>query len=222
MDHHQGRSCGTEGETSLRHSLLILLAVAAALASPAAFSTDEAGSRLAALIQVMQADLERPPTDGRHARLLESASLLPVMAREVDARPQEVAAARSLYELVLRHDLRQAAAVLRQLVQARPFSPLPSAISQARALALGRSIHRVACAGCHDAPQAKTLLPAENLFHLACKEAAPALEARLLLGVKGMAVEGHRNPFSPEEQAALAVWYRKNDNTGCRGQSLKP
>lgn len=222
MDHHQGRSRGTEGEASLRHFLLILLAVAAALASPAAFSTDEAGGRLAALIQVMRADLERPPTDGRNARLLENASLLPVMAREVGARPQEVAVARSLYDLMLRHETRQAAAMLRQLAQARPFSSSPSAIPQARVLALGRSIHRMTCAGCHDAPQAKTLLPAENLFRLACEEAAPALEARLLLGVKGMAAEGHRNPFSPDELAALAAWYRKNANGGCRGQTLKP
>ncbi|MEW6133678.1 MAG: cytochrome c [Pseudomonadota bacterium] len=222
MDHHQGRSGGTEGEAPLRRLLLILLAVAAGLASPAAFSTDEAGRRLAALIQVMQADLERATTAGQNARLLENASLLPVMAREVGARPQEVAAARSLYDFVLRHESGQAAAVLRQLAQARPFSPLPSGIPQVRALALGRSIHRAACAGCHDVPQAKTLLPAENLFHLACKEAAPALEARLLLGVKGMAAEGHRNPFSPDELAALAAWYRKNANSGCRGLGSKP
>lgn len=183
---------------------------------------DAAGNRFAALIQVMQADLERPPTGGRNARLLENASLLPVMAREIGAGPQEVAVTRRLYDLVLRRERRQAAAMLRRLAQTHPFSPPPSALPQAKTLALGRSIHRAACAGCHDTPQAKTLLPAENLFRLACEEPSPALEARLLLGVKGTAAEGHRNPFSPDEQAALAAWYRKGLNDSCRGQALKP
>lgn len=223
MDHYQGGSSRAESETSLKRFFLLFAFLAAVITGPAAFSMgEEAEIRLAALLAVMRGDLVRPATPGRKARLLENASILPVMLRAVGAAQEEVAAARRLYDLIQENDRSRAATVLRHLMQARPFHSPPLAVPLPRALVLGQAIHREACAGCHDAQATDAFLPAENLFRLACEEPPPLLEARILLGVKGMAAEGHRNPFSPAEQAALAAWYRKGATAACPGPRSSP
>lgn len=218
MDHDQGRAGRTEGEAALRKTLIACCA-ALLLGSTAAFGVSEPEMRVAALIAVMDADLVRPDTPGRHARLLESASLLPIMLREVQANRDEVERARSLYRIISERKTDKALIAVRTLAAAHPFRPFPAPAGRQRLLALGRAIHAQACAGCHDHPNPAALLPAENLYRLACEEAPPALEARLFLGVKGMAEQGHRNPFSPEEQTALSFWYR---NAGWKCHAEKP
>ncbi len=156
----------------------------------------------------MQADLVRPATPGIHARLLENASVLPVMLREAAAATEEVARARQVYPQLERGNVEAARRTIDRLAQRHPFRPEIPAEPQARLRALGRSIHQQACAGCHDHPVGGALLPAENLYRLACLQPYPLLEARLYLGVKGMADAGHRNPFDARERAALASWYR--------------
>jgi len=125
------------------------------------------------------------------------------MLRAAKAPAGEVESARRLHTLLRNHRLVAAREIAAALAAQHPF-----AADAPRALALGAVIHREACAGCHDRPDANALLPAENLSRLACTEPAQAFAARLFLGVKGMAEEGHRNPFSVEERAALHGWYR--------------
>lgn len=181
----------------------------------AAHAVSETETRVAALLAVMNADLMRPVTPGRHARLLESASLLPVMLREARASRDEVERARPLYRAIARRETDQASIIVRALAASHNFQPFRVSADRQRLLGLGRTIHTQACAGCHDHPNPAALLPAENLYRLACEEKRPAMEARLYLGVKGMADRGHRNPFSIEEQAALAFWYRNAGRKPC-------
>lgn len=209
MDPHQGRAGGTEGEAALsRRTTIFLLTAACLLAGQAALASEEAGTRLAALLAVMQADLAQAPTPGVRARLMESASLLPLMLREAQAPAEEVQQARRLHPALKRGDDRAVRTTLARLGAAHPFRPPPPPADPGRALRIAAAIHREACAGCHDHPRAEALLPAQDLFRLACREAEDAFAARLYLGVKGQADDGFRNPFSAEERAALALWYR--------------
>lgn len=185
------------------------MAAAFALGAQAAVASSENEERLAALLAVMQADLARPDTPGRTARLLESASLLPLMLREAQAHPSAVSAARALHGALRRGDRGMVATVVRRLARGHPYTPPVWSGSVDQALALGAAIHRAACAGCHDHPRPGALLPAEDLFALACREPDATFAARLDLGVKGQADTGFRNPFSRAERAALALWYRK-------------
>lgn len=179
-----------------------------ALWAGTALGRDQPEERVAALLALMQADLGRPATPGIHARLLENASVLPVMLREAAAASEEVARARRLHPQLQRGTVEAARRTIDSLARRHPFRPEIPAEPQARLRALGRSIHQQACAGCHDHPVGGALLPAENLYRLACIQPYPLLEARLYLGVKGMADAGHRNPFDARERAALASWYR--------------
>ncbi len=174
----------------------------------AALGADESEQRLAALLAVMQADLAQSPTPGGRARLLESASLLPLMLREARAPAEEVRLARRLYPMLRRGDGAAARVSLARLTAAHPFHPPPAPSDPQRALRLAAAIHREACGGCHDHPSSDAFLPAQDLFRLACREPPEVFAARLYLGVKGQAEMGFRNPFSPEERAALALWYR--------------
>lgn len=189
----------------------VLLLAVLLLSVAAAFGRDDPEERVAALLTLMQGDLGRPATAGRRARLLESASVLPVMLREARASATEVEQSRRLYPLMQRGRREAATQTVNRLAARHPFRPAVPAQDPARLRAIGGRIHRQACAGCHDHPVAHAFLPAENLFRLACAQAYPLMEARLYLGVKGMAAEGHRNPFDAGERAALASWYR----SGC-------
>jgi cytochrome c5 len=182
-----------------------------ALAAGPALGRDPSGERVAALLVLMQADLARPAGAGIRARLLENASVLPIMLREAAASGQEVARARRIHPQLRQGRTRDARRAIDDLARRHPFRPQAPAEPPARLRALGRDIHRQACAGCHDHPVPGVLLPAENLYNLACVEPYPLLEARLYLGVKGMADAGYRNPFDARERAALASWYR----SGC-------
>lgn len=182
-----------------------------ALSAGTALGRDPPGERVGALLVLMQADLGRPASAGIRARLLENASVLPIMLREADASGQEVVRARQIYPQLQQEQTQVARRTIDELARRHPFRLQTPAESPARMRALGRDIHRQACAGCHDHPVQGVLLPAENLYRLACVEPYPLLEARLYLGVKGMADAGHRNPFDARERAALASWYR----SGC-------
>jgi hypothetical protein len=189
--------------------IVLPLLAALALTGGAARAATEAEERVAALLAVMQADTARPASPGIRARLLESASLLPLMLREASAPPEEVVLARRLYPTLRQGDPTHIAAFLAPLVARHPYTPPAISGDPRLALAQGAAIHRHACAGCHDHPQPRALLPAEDLYRLACRETETAFAARLFLGVKGQRDTGYRNPFSPAERAALAFWYRR-------------
>jgi mono/diheme cytochrome c family protein len=154
-----------------------------------------------------RADFARPPGPGTRARLLEAASLLPLMLRAAKAPAGEVESARRLHAMIRNDRLAPAREIVAMLAAWHPFAA-PAPADAPQALSVGAAIHREACAGCHDRTDTDTLLPAENLSRLACSEPPQAFAARLFLGVKGMADQGHRNPFSVEERAALHGWYR--------------
>lgn len=215
MDHAQGRSGGTEGEAALKPGrTLLLAAVLAVMANPAA-AMAEAAERVAALLSVMKADLDRPETPGRQARLLESASLLPIMLREAGGDPGDVKLARDLYQRLRRGETQRVGSIVAALAARHPFAAPVWVGEEKQALALGAAIHHATCAACHDRPAPRALLPAEDLFTLACRESPDRFAARLYLGVKGQADTGFRNPFSARERAALALWYRKGRG-GCK------
>ncbi len=215
MDHAQGGSGGTEGEAALKPGRTLLLAAVLAVMANAAAAMAESAERVAALLSVMKADLDRPETPGRQARLLESASLLPIMLREAGADPAEVRLARGLYPQLRRGEARQAALIVAALAARHPFAAPVWVGEEKHALALGAAIHHATCAACHDHPDPGALLPAEDLFALACRESPGSFAARLYLGVKGQADTGFRTPFSARERAALALWYRKGRG-GCK------
>lgn len=186
----------------------LLAAAAALLASAAAFSQTESEVRLTATLAVMEADLEGSLTSGIQARLLENASVLPLILRETHAPAARTEQARRWHGAIGRGQWQAVRAQVRMLARRYPYRP-PEVRTAAEDLSpLGRAIHEQTCAGCHDHPDKNALLPAVDLYALACRDTPTAFAARLHLGVRGMAGMGQRNPFGPLEQAALAAWYR--------------
>jgi len=82
-----------------------------------------------------------------------------------------------------------------------------------RRLADGRRLHEKLCAGCHDDPDTTPERPAYDLFAEARRLTWGEFVARLLVGVRGDIFTGIANPFSDEQIAALADFYRSSGGT---------
>lgn len=193
---------------------LLLVALAAACCCAAAQAAGEHERRLAAEVTVMAGDVRRLMAaeggplerEGLVKRLNGALSSLPMLLRRANGDPHPVVAMRASSA---RGDWRGLAAALATLKRQYPFdarallpvSPTPEM------LALGASIHRSTCAGCHDAAGADSLLPAKNLTVQLKSMPREEFAARLLLGVRGDRTTGLRNPFSDAELAALIALY---------------
>lgn len=155
------------------------------------------------LIAAEGGPLER---EGLVKRLNGALSSLPMLLRRANGDPHPVVAMRASSA---RGDWRGLAAALATLKQRYPFAArsLLAAAPTTEMLALGASIDRTTCAGCHDAPSGDSLLPAKNLATQLSSMPREEFAARLLLGVRGDRLTGLRNPFSDVELAALIVWY---------------
>jgi hypothetical protein len=216
MDHGQGGAGGTEGQPEISRVRLraLLLGLAATVYCVAAQAAGEPERRLAAEVTVMAGDTRRLiageggplERDGLVKRLNGALSSLPLLLRRANGDPLFVVAMRASSA---RGDWRELAAALATLKQRYPFDArsLLSAEPTPEMRALGASIHRSTCAGCHDAASVDSLLPAKNLA--AQQKSMPREEfaARLLLGVRGDRMTGLRNPFSDVELAALIAHY---------------
>ena len=155
------------------------------------------------LIAAEGGPLER---EGLVKRLNGALSSLPLLLRRANGDPHPVIAMRASSA---RGDWRGLATALATLKQRYPFAArsLLAAAPTTEMLALGASIHRTTCAGCHDAPGADNLLPAKNLAAQLKSMPREEFAARLWLGVRGDNSTALANPFSDVELAALIVWY---------------
>ena len=144
--------------------------------------------------------------EGLVKRLNGALSSLPLLLRRANGDPHPVVAMRAS---TARGDWRGLAAELAKLKRSYPFAArfLLSAEPAPEMLALGASIHRTTCAGCHDAASGDSLLPAKNLAAQLKSMPREEFAARLLLGVRGDRMSGLRNPFSDVELAALIAHY---------------
>lgn len=193
---------------------LLLVALAAACCCAAVQAAGEHQRRLAAELVVMAGDARRLAAgaggplerEGLVMRLNGALSSLPLLLRRADGDPQSAVALRAS---LARGDWRAFAAMLAPLKQRHAFDArsLLSAAPTAEMLALGASIHRTTCAGCHDAAGGDTLLPAFNLSRQIKSMPREEFAARLLLGVRGDHTTAWRNPFSDPQLAALIAWY---------------
>lgn len=194
----------------------LLLALAAAVFSAAVAAQGEHERRLAAEIVVMAGDLRRLQSDaetplhreGLRARLAGALSSLPLLLRRVGADPAAVPRLRSA---LAKGEWRALRAGLDALQRKHPFEAgelLPREATPGR-LRLGEAIHRLACAGCHEAPAAETKLPAFNLHDQAKRLPREEFAARLLIGVRGDRSTAWRNPFSDLELGALQAYYSR-------------
>lgn len=180
-------------------------------------ATGDDGQRLAAEIAIMAGDARRlvqdpvPPLErtGLERRLAGALASLPLTLRRAggDASPVP-----KLRQLVGRHDWPALLAQLNDLKRRHPFDAgRLLRVAQSRDdIALGTSIHRSTCAGCHDSPgTADQLLPAKNLAAQMQSMPPEEFAARLWLGIRGDSGTALANPFSEAELAALIAWYRQ-------------
>lgn len=202
-------------ESSLRH-LVLAMACSWAIASPVHAAGEEM-QRLAAEIAIMAGDARRlaqekvPPLErsGLEKRLAGALASLPLALRRARGDPSSVS---KLRQLVERHDW---PALLAQLNDMKRRYPLDTtrwlgSASTSKVVALGESIHRSTCAGCHDVPGgADQLLPAKPLAAQMRSMPPEEFAARLWLGVRGDTSTALANPFSDAELAALMAWYRQ-------------
>lgn len=193
----------------------LLAGLALACCGAGALAGGEPPRRLAAELAIMAGDarqilaglpapLER---EGLILRLKGSLSSLPLLMRRADADPRVVATLRTT---IARDDWRTFAALLETLARRHPFDArhLLAAPATPQTIALGASIHRETCAGCHDAPAIDSLLPAKNLSAQLARMPHEEFAARLWLGVRGVRSTNYANPFNDAELAALIAFYR--------------
>jgi hypothetical protein len=203
--------------------LRFVLAFVAAVVSTAAAAQGEHQRRLAAELAVMAGDVRRIQSpgelplhrEGLRARLAGALSSLPLLLRRAGA---EAGAVPALRAALAKRDWRALQAGLETLSHRHPFAAgalLPNEATPER-LRLGESIHRQACAGCHDAPATDTQLPAFNLFEQSRRTPRAEFAARLLIGVRGDRSTAWRNPFSDLELAALLAYYENGKAGGRR------
>lgn len=216
MDHAQGRRGGTEGQPEISRVRFrsLLAGLAAACCCAAVQAAGEHERRLAAELVVMAGDVRRLmdneggplEREGLVKRVNGALSSLPLLLRRANGDPHPVVAMRAS---TARGDWRGLAAALATLKRRYPFAArsLLSAEPTPEMLALGASIHRATCAGCHDAASGDGLLPAKNLATQLKSMPREEFAARLLLGVRGDRMTGLRNPFSDFELAALIAQY---------------
>ncbi|MDX9994130.1 MAG: cytochrome c [Rhodocyclaceae bacterium] len=200
-------------------SLLPLALVAACCwaAAGTARAAGEEAQRLAAEIAIMAGDARRLVQDpvrplertGLERRLAGALASLPLTLRRAGGDPSPVP---KLRQLVGRHDWPALLAQLNDLKRRHPFDAgrLLRAAASHDDIALGASIHRSTCAGCHDSPGAEDQsLPAKNLAAQMQSMPPEEFAARLWLGVRGDSGTALANPFSEAELAALVAWYRQ-------------
>jgi cytochrome c553 len=216
MDHGQGGAGGTEGQPEISRVRLrfILAGLAAACCCAAVQAAGEHERRLAAELVVMAGDVHRLKSgdggplerEGLVKRINGALSSLPLLLRRANGDPKSLAPMRAL---IARRDWRALSVALATLKQRHPFDarPLLVAVLTPEMLNLGASIHRVTCAGCHDAPSTDSLLPAKNLAMQMKSMPREEFAARLWLGVRGDTTTALANPFSDAELAALIAWY---------------
>ncbi len=162
--------------------------------------------------------LSEPAHASEHAgvelRIKGAVAGLPLLIRQSrDSNPTLPPAGEAisaLREAVRVQDWPRAQSALAQLAIAYPFDArlLVSAEPIAERIAAGEAIHEEACAGCHDAPGADSVLPARNLSQWARTMPAEEFAARLFAGIRGDALTGLANPFGAAELAALLAFYR--------------
>jgi mono/diheme cytochrome c family protein len=173
--------------------------------------------RLAAEIMIMAGDARRlvqevvPPLErsGLEQRLAGGIASLPLTLRRIGG---DISTLSDLRLMASQRDWQTMLERLNDLQHRYPFDArrLLTAAPTREVVALGASIHRSTCAGCHESPgTADQLLPAKNLA--AQMQSMPAAEfaARLWLGVRGTHETAYANPFSEAELAALIAWYRQ-------------
>ncbi len=206
--------------TSLSLQCLILgAALGWAAPSPARAKDDSAhAQRLGAEIAILAGDARRliqetlPPLErtGLEQRLAGGLASLPVALRRAGGDASVVPPLRTA---VGQRDWPTVRTQLNALQRRHPFATaqLLGAAPTRDALALGESIHRSTCAGCHDTPaNDDRLLPAKNLAIQMHSMPPEEFAARLWLGVRGDRRSALANPFSAAELAALIVWYRQS------------
>ena len=202
-------------------TLLGLLLASCALAAPVLADPADPPTVLAAELRVMAADaalLADPATpairrDGLRDRILGSLAYLDFQiraAREHRAGlPAPTLSAGDLRAALGAGDLARLRAGLRALADIYPLDTAPYAAAPGpQALAAARAIHGEHCAACHDAGEAASARPADNLFALARRIQPDEMLARLIVGVRGTPEIGLRNPLTETEIAALATLYR--------------
>jgi mono/diheme cytochrome c family protein len=216
VDDAPGRAARAEDQAPIGIGALRWLAAALALAGGAAGAQDEHGRRLGAELVVMAGDVRQIATasaPSAHqaalaARVRGALSSLPLLIR-ASGNAVDREELRALRAAVERRDWSAAAARLEALQKRHPLDlrgilPAPPAADR---LAVGETIHRQACAGCHDNPSTDSPLPAHDLFKQVKAMPVEEFAARLLNGVRGDAVTAHRNPFSDAEIGALIAYY---------------
>lgn len=170
---------------------------------------------LAAELLVLGGDVRRmvheklPPLErsGLEQRVAGALSSLPLLLRRAGHAGTDAA---SLRAAQARGDWRGLLAAVTTLQRRSPFDArrLLDLRPSPAALALGASLHRSTCAGCHDAPaETDTQLPAKNLSKQLRSMPRDEFAARLWLGVRGDRLARHTNPFSDVELAALILLY---------------
>ena len=216
MDHGQGRPGGTEGqpEISRVRARSLLAGLAAACCCAAVQAAGEPERRLAAELVVVAGDVRRlkngeggvQEREGLAMRIRGALASLPMSFRRANLDP---APARSLYGLAARADWGALSATFVMMMQRHPFDArsILVAAPTPEMLALGATIHRTTCAGCHSVSAADRLLPAKNLAEQLAGMPREEFAARLLLGVRGDKTTAWRNPFSDFELAALIAHY---------------
>lgn len=171
----------------------------------------------------MAGDLRRlsaaaePPhrLQGLRARLGGALASLPLLLRQAGHAPER-AQIDALRSALAASDWRTLDAGLAGLRKRHPLELggiLPAAPTRER-LALGKAIHRQACAGCHDHPATGAALPARNLFKEAGELPPEEFAARLRNGVRGDSTTGLRNPFGDVEIGALLAYYGTGSEAG--------
>lgn len=144
--------------------------------------------------------------EGLIQRLNGALAALPLLLRRASADTQPVAALRTAFT---RKDWIAFSGTLKPLVQRHPFDArrLLAAPDTPDTLAIGATLHRETCAGCHDTDWGDSLLPAKNLTAQFSSMPREEFAARLWLGVRGTRDTAYANPFSDAELAALIAWY---------------
>jgi len=174
--------------------------------------------RLAAEIAILAGDARRlvqetiPPQErsGLEQRLAGGLASLPLSLRRTGTDASTIP---ELRLVVSRGDWRTVLTMLNKLQRRHPFTAarLLTTGPARDVVALGESIHRSTCAGCHDSPgPADQLLPAKNLAAQLRSMPPAEFAARLWLGVRGDNTSALANPFSAAELAALIAWYRQS------------
>lgn len=195
----------------------------AAVLAATALAQDEHQRRLGAELVVMAGDARRLAAGseparqlaGVRARLAGAFSSLPLLLRQAGGGGAErVPGLRAAFT---RGDWKALDKGLGELRRRHPLDlgRILPATPTAERLRLGESIHRQACAGCHDTPAADdrgksrpdVFLPAFNLAGQMRTMPQEEFAARLLNGVRGNASTAYHNPFSDLEIRALIVYY---------------